>query len=275
MAEYFEQQIAQDRRRRRIRLAVIGAVVTLSAVGAYFYFLRRGDGRLPAPPLPSWLQTPGAEAPSTPTETPGPPTPTPGPTLTPAADETLDEVVRRVVGGLTSHPEAMKLLATPGLVRRFVVSVDNIAEGKSPRQNLIVLDPRDDFAVSRRGERIFVDPKSYARYDAVTEAVASIDVDGVAAAFAELEPRLDQEYRELGYPNRRFREVLARAIERLERVPVPTEKVELRAKVKSFRFADPKLEALAPAEKHLVRMGPENAKRVQAKLRELRAALGD
>ena len=273
MAEYFEQQIAEDRRRRRIRLAVIGAVVTLTAVGAFFYFLRRGDGRLPAPPLPSWLETPGAEAPAT--ATPAPPTPTPAPTLTPAADETLDELVRRVVAGLSSHPQVVKLLATPGLVRRFVVSVDNVAEGKSPRQNLIALDPRDDFAVSQRGGRIFVSPKSYERYDAVADAIESIDVDGVAAAFAELEPRLDQEYRELGYPNRRFREVLASALERLERVPVPSEKVELRAKVKSYRFADPKLEELAPAEKHLVRMGPENAKRVQAKLRELRTALGD
>ncbi len=275
MAEYFEEQIAQDRRRRRVRLAVIGVVVTLSAVGAYFYFLRRDGGRLPAPPLPSWLETPGAEAHATPTETPGPPTPTPGPTLTPAAEETLDELVRRVVAALSSHPQVVKLLATPGLVRRFVVSVDNIAEGKSPRQNLIALDPRDDFAVSQRGGRIFVSPKSYERYDPVADAIASIDVAGVAAAFAELEPRLDQEYRELGYPNRRFREVLARALERLERVPVPSEKVELRPKVKSYRYADPKLEELAPAEKHLVRMGPENAKRVQAKLRELRTALGD
>src|SRR5688500_6240559 len=202
MAEYSEQQIAQDRRRRRIRLAVIGVVVTLTAVGAYFYLLRRGDGRLPAPPLPSWLETPGAEAPVTPTETPGPATPTPGPTLTPAAEEMLDDLVRRVVGGITSHPQVVKLLATPGLVRRFVVSVDNVAEGKSPRQNLIALDPRDDFSVSKRGERIFVSPKSYERYDAVADAIESIDVNGVATAFAELEPRLDQEYRELGYPNR-------------------------------------------------------------------------
>jgi hypothetical protein len=249
--------------------------VTLLAAGAYFYFLRRGDGRMPAPPLPSWLETQTPESLAGPTETPGPPTPTPGPTLTPAAEETLDDLVRRVVAGLTSHPQVVKLLATPGLVRRFVVSVDNVAEGKSPRQNLIALDPRDDFAVSQRGERIYVSPKSYERYDAVADAIASIDVNGVAAAFAELEPRLDQEYRELGYPNRRFREVLSRALERLEGVPVPTEKVELRPKVKSYRFADPKLEKLAPAEKHLVRMGPENAKRVQAKLRELRTALGE
>ncbi|MGH7803806.1 MAG: DUF3014 domain-containing protein [Candidatus Binatia bacterium] len=43
--------------------------------------------------------------------------------------------------------------------------------------------------------------------------------------------------------------------------------------MKSYRFTDSRLEGLAPAEKHLVRMGPGNAKRVQAKVRELREAL--
>ena len=272
MAEYFEERIAEEQRRRRIRLAVIGAVVVALAVGAYLYF-RRG-GRVPSPPLPSWLETPTPDVAALPTEPPTPPRPTPGPTLTPVAEETLDEVVRRLVAALSSHPAIAKLLATQGLVQRFVVSVDNVAEGKSPRRNLIVLDPRDDFEVSRQGERMFIDPKSYRRYDTIAAAVASIDASGAAEAFAELEPRLDQQYRELGYPDRRFRDSLKRALERLERVPVPEGKIEVRPKLKSYRFSDVRLEGLSAAEKHIVRMGPENAKKVQAKLRELRAALG-
>ena len=35
----------------------------------------------------------------------------------------------------------------------------------------------------------------------------------------------------------------------------------------------PRLEALSPPEKHLLRMGPRNVQRVQAKLREVSAAL--
>jgi hypothetical protein len=40
-----------------------------------------------------------------------------------------------------------------------------------------------------------------------------------------------------------------------------------------YEYADPKLEALSPAQKALLRMGPRNVPRVQAKLRELAAAL--
>jgi hypothetical protein len=40
-----------------------------------------------------------------------------------------------------------------------------------------------------------------------------------------------------------------------------------------YEFADPELSALSSGQKALVRMGPENARRVKAKLRELRAAI--
>ena len=37
---------------------------------------------------------------------------------------------------------------------------------------------------------------------------------------------------------------------------------------------DPALEALSPPQKHLLRMGPANARLVQSKIREIQAALG-
>jgi hypothetical protein len=40
-----------------------------------------------------------------------------------------------------------------------------------------------------------------------------------------------------------------------------------------YEYADPKLEALTAGQKVLVRMGPDNARAVKTKLRELRSAL--
>jgi hypothetical protein len=39
-------------------------------------------------------------------------------------------------------------------------------------------------------------------------------------------------------------------------------------------MVDPELESLSQAQKHLLRMGPENILRIQSKLRELAKALG-
>jgi hypothetical protein len=40
-----------------------------------------------------------------------------------------------------------------------------------------------------------------------------------------------------------------------------------------YAYADPALEALGPVEKHLLRMGPRNARLVQGKAKALREAL--
>jgi hypothetical protein len=48
----------------------------------------------------------------------------------------------------------------------------------------------------------------------------------------------------------------------------------LRATSVTFQFADPELEALSPAQKHLLRMGPHNMRLVQTKLRAFARAAG-
>ena len=42
----------------------------------------------------------------------------------------------------------------------------------------------------------------------------------------------------------------------------------------TYLMVDPLLEELSPAQKHLLRMGPENLQLIQAKLREIALALG-
>ena len=58
------------------------------------------------------------------------------------------------------------------------------------------------------------------------------------------------------------------------RGPVVDGDVELTPKVITYAFADPALERLRPAQKHLLRMGPKNERAIQAELRALATALG-
>jgi hypothetical protein len=44
--------------------------------------------------------------------------------------------------------------------------------------------------------------------------------------------------------------------------------------VLTYAFANQDLEQLSGAQRHLVRMGPDNARKIQAKLRKLRVAFG-
>ena len=117
------------------------------------------------------------------------------------------------------------------------------------------------------GRTLRVDPASYDRYNALANVVDAIDPDGAARAYRRLRPLMQQAFEELGYVNLSFDDRLARALGRLVDVPVQEGDVMLKATSVTFQYADPELEELSPAQKHMLRMGPHNMRLVQTKLR--------
>ncbi len=78
----------------------------------------------------------------------------------------------------------------------------------------------------------------------------------------------------MGPPTADFDPVLEGAIVELLKVPVVQGDVELAPSGIVYSFVDPKLEELSAAQKHLLRMGPQNIQAVQKKLREIAQYLG-
>jgi hypothetical protein len=185
-----------------------------------------------------------------------------------------DDFVRALVRTLSQKPEWAAWLASGDLVRTFVVSVDKIAVGSSPAKELKPATPAGRFQTIGSGAELRIDPRSYDRYNSMANAVDAIDPEGAARAYRRLSPLMQQAFDELGYSNLSFDERLARALGLLVDTPVPEGDVMLRATSVTFQFTDPELEALSPAQKHLLRMGPHNMRLVQTKLRAFARAAG-
>lgn len=185
-----------------------------------------------------------------------------------------DAVVRELVKGLSSHPTVAAWLATDNLIRNFTVVVANIAESRSPSSHLTVLRPSAPFRVVEQGEDLYIDPRSYERYNGIAAAAASIDPEGSATLYATLKPRIEEAYRELGVPDTPFDRTLERAIVVLLSTPVPGDRVSVEPEGVGYAFANPDMEGLTPPQKQLLRMGPRNARLVQSSLREIALALG-
>ena len=185
-----------------------------------------------------------------------------------------DDFVRALIRQLSQKPEWAAWLASGDLVRAFVVSVDKVAVGSSPAKELKPAAPQGKFATLGAGRTLRVDPASYDRYNALANVVDAIDPDGAARAYRRLRPLMQQAFDELGYVNLSFDDRLARALGRLVDVPVPEGDVMLRATSVTFQYADADLEALSPAQKHMLRMGPHNMRLVQTKLRAFARAAG-
>ena len=184
-----------------------------------------------------------------------------------------DPIVRELVARLSSQPTIAAWLATKGLIVNFTVATLNIAEGRTPAQFLRPIAPRGRFRTTSAGEELFVDPRSYERYNPHGDAVAALDSVGTASLYLTLKPRIADAYRELGYPEGDFDRVLERAIGLLLQTPVLDEKVALHPNAVTFAYSDPKLESLSPAQKQLLRLGPRNGQAVRGKLEEIAALL--
>lgn len=215
-----------------------------------------------------------------PTEPPPEPTPQsaepPPPTTPPPPAVQLsgtDARMRDVLKGLSGDADFLRWLSSEDLARRFAAATNLIAEGQSPRMPLSFMAPTGAFQVVNRKGHTLMAPESMARYDVVARVVASVDTKAVQRVYQELKPLLDAAHAELAPPGRSLDQSLAQALGRLTRVQVPKAPVELTPKGALFAYADPNLEALGAAEKHLLRMGPDNMRKVQAKLAEFATAL--
>jgi hypothetical protein len=105
---------------------------------------------------------------------------------------------------------------------------------------------------------------------------SSIDAQKAGQTFEILKPLFQAAYRELGYPKKDFQDTLVQAIIVLLLTPAVQGDILLEEEETgiNYRFADPELERLLEAQKHLIRMGPENSRKIQSKLFQIAVALG-
>ncbi|MHB8876341.1 MAG: DUF3014 domain-containing protein, partial [Myxococcaceae bacterium] len=164
-------------------------------------------------------------------------------------------------------------LAAPDLLRRWVALVGSVADGERPSPLLAGLGVKGEFTTREEGSRHYVAQASYDRYRPLAEAIGSLDVALAADGYRALRPLIALAWREIGRPNRTFDQALELAISHLLATPTPPGEVELLSKGALYIFKDPALEGASPAQKQLLRMGPDNGRIVKEKLRELARVL--
>ncbi len=251
----------------RTIIGIFVALIVIIAVAFGWWYLSRDSADEP-------LETAVAATPT--------PVPEPTPTLEARLSNRLsgttlntsDIVVRELVSEISANPKLASWLVNEDLVRRFVASVNNISSGISPQAHLDFLRPKEGFEVDqRRGGVLVIETDSYGRYDFVAQVFASLDTDGTLALYGELKPLIDEAYAEIGPANAEFDDRLDRAFDLLLAVPVLEEPAQVEQLIVTYAWADDRLEALSGAQRHFLRMGPDNVRLIQGKLRELRAAL--
>lgn len=268
MDDHFLDEERADEPRKVWGLAVaILAILAAAALLYYFVFMKRTKPPAePAPAAEAVLPAEGEKAPG-------------GPAGEPLAFPAVglgesDPAVREFATALSTNPDFAKWLLTKDLVRKFVVSVDNVANGLSPKPHIDFFAPEGAFRVVRTKEGMTVDAAAYDRYGPVTRIALSLDATAAARLYRAVKPLIKEAYDELGYPGVDFDDTLVRAMGELLETPVVEGRIKLEKKILSYAMTDATLEGLSPAQKQLLRLGPGGVRAVHGKIKELAAALG-
>jgi hypothetical protein len=249
---------------------VVAVALILTAITA-FYYLRRPVDKPPELALPS-TPPPSAPAPAAPAAPKYPLTAAPASSTQPLptladSDVALQETLRRLFG-----PAASELVIPHDVVRRVVVTVDNLPRRKLPQSLLPLRSPGGTLRASG-GEREVIDAENSGRYTPYVWLVQRVDSSKLVSAYVELYPLFQEQYRELGYPKSYFNDRVIEAIDDLLATPKVDAPVALMRPRVLYEFADPELESLSAGQKIMLRIGSANADVVKAKLREVRAEI--
>jgi hypothetical protein len=250
-------------------IAIAGVVVAAGIVLAWYFHTRTGQ------PPHGPAATPAAAVPQSSEAAIEHPIPQPPGGITgpvPALADS-DPVMHDALAQVAGEAAVTNYLVPDSIIRHLVVTIDNL-----PRQKVAVaMRP----AVSAPGAFIAngdelhatIDAHNYERYAPMVAVVRKLDMQRVADIYLHYFPLFESEYQNLGYPNGYFNDRLVQVIDSLLATPKIEGPIALTRPNVMYVFADPTLEARPAGQKLMLRMGPDNAAVIKAKLTELRALI--
>lgn len=214
-------------------------------------------------------------------------TPVELPVTTPAAEpEPVQEVVElptlnasqpfvmEEIRNLESGEQVSGYLTGDDLIRKFVVFAHNVREGSLPQLDYPIRRLPQSMAVRELDENLYeMQEVSYRRFTPLVDALAAINPAQGVALYETIKPLLADAYAEIGYRNRDFDEVVLEAIDEVLEARTAEGPFQLIKPKVMYVYADAEIEAMSPVEKQLLRMGPENAEKLKATLRQYRDLL--
>lgn len=248
------------------------ALVVGLSIGAVIYISRDRSTPPPQVPVAAAVEPP---PPAAPPEEPAIKHPLPQAEATtplPPLNES-DAPLKGALTELLGREPVARFIAPKELARHIVVTIDNLPNEKVAERLRPLLPTDGRFAVVGPEEAPVLDPANYERYKPLVELIRATDTPQLVEGYTRYYPLFQEAYESLGHPPEYFNDRLIEVIDHLLAAPELQAPIALTQPNVLYEFADPKLESMSAGQKVLVRMGPENARVIKDKLRQLRAEL--
>jgi len=280
-----EDRLGNDSGRQGFSFRYVVIILAVLAIGLFLWnAMSKKDAPEPiaAPEVVEEMVIEPAVLPPAP-DIPAPPEPAPV-TQTPVAIEepaapplpplaASDDLMREQLAAAGVGPQLAALDGSENLLETSAALIDGFSRGIVLRKLLPVARPAEAFTVQQRDGRTFMNPASYRRYDKYAQAIAAVDTGVLVENFHRLRPLYEQAYVQLGLKPEEFDNAVIRMLDRIIATPEIEQPIELTRKSVMYRYADPQLEQLSAVQKQLLRMGPDNTRRIKTQARVIRKGL--
>jgi len=159
------------------------------------------------------------------------------------------------------------------MFRKLVVFVDNVSRGDVVREAAIVEGPQSRFLVQEIDGQLYIDERSYSRYNDIVYWFYQMDTDVLVSQYYRFQPLFEEAFAEFKEPGANFHDQVLDALAILLDTPEPRGLLAVDDSQVMYTYTDPALEGLLPAQKQMLRLGPDNRALVKTKLREIRRRL--
>lgn len=184
-----------------------------------------------------------------------------------------DGAVKATLMEIATSPTLARLLVNEGLIQRFVINVVNLADEETAPNHPLLTPPSQSFRIYRQADREWIDAASYKRYTPYVEVLESMDNSDLMSMYEDYQSELQSVYDEIGSPGTSFNDVFIDALDHLLDTPEIPMPVEVYTDSVMYKYSDDRLESLSSPQKQLLRTGPDNMRRIKAKLREIKSSL--
>ena len=246
-------------------LIAIGVAVVIAAVGGWYYWHSHKSAQT-APPVSAQSSAPAPEAVI---EHP-----------VPAADASKgplpelndsDKAMSEALGAAVGSAAVASYLVPESIIRHMVVTGDKLPRQKVTVDKRPIVPAPGTFVATGDELHAALAPQNFQRYAPMIGVLRNIDMQRLAAVYLRFYPLFQNAYQGLGYPNDYFNDRLVKVIDMLLATPQIAGPIDLVRPNVMYVFAEQSLESRPAGQKLLIRMGPDNAAVVKAKLSELRA----
>ena len=228
----------------------------------------------PPEPPPSPIMTLIEEPAPEPSEPPPPP-PEPVEDPLPRLEES-DDAVRDAVGDIPLGTAGQQYLIPGNIIERSASLIYLMAQGEVPYKLLPVSRPKAAFPIRDDGTQVVTDPAGFERYDALTQWLQSLDLESLLSSLEWFIPLFREAWSYYGEDPAAFDMAVVITLDLVIATPeIDLREARLTRKEAVWIFEDPAIEGLAPIQKQVLRMGPENAKILKAKAAEARGLWRD